>query len=180
MRHTVTQSMNFLKLVRKLRPLVHAELVRTETIAIGVLEKLCHTAIEHAPSGNIGRLEDAAIAEAIGWGHEPSLLISILLDCGWLERCNRDRIRIADWPKVAEGMTRANPRRPDLLTSQWRRKRMEILERDDWTCRYCGKVMESNRNATVDHVIPYELAKSIDDANLVAACRSCNSRKGNR
>nr|WP_295662232.1 HNH endonuclease signature motif containing protein [Polymorphobacter sp.] len=41
-------------------------------------------------------------------------------------------------------------------------------------CAYCGSV----ERLTLDHVIPRILGGSDDGANLVPACRSCNSSKG--
>lgn len=52
-------------------------------------------------------------------------------------------------------------------------------------CTYCGKIMHKSV-VTVDHVVPKSkfLANKVWDANtkfnLVAACHSCNSSKGNK
>ena len=46
-----------------------------------------------------------------------------------------------------------------------------------WRCAYCGKMPAS---LTQDHVIPLSLGGSHTPANIVPACRSCNSRKGVR
>jgi len=58
-------------------------------------------------------------------------------------------------------------------TRAWRKVRASVLARDDYTCRYCGQPAD-----TVDHVHPVALGGSSDPANLAAACRSCNGRKG--
>ena len=55
------------------------------------------------------------------------------------------------------------------------RLRRDILERDAYTCNYCG-----GPAATVDHVIPASRGGTHDMANLVAACAGCNFAKGNR
>ena len=46
-----------------------------------------------------------------------------------------------------------------------------------WRCAYCGKKPAS---LTQDHVIPLSLGGSHIPANIVPACRSCNSSKGTR
>lgn len=51
-----------------------------------------------------------------------------------------------------------------------------VMERDRETCRYCG----TTDNITVDHVVPRCQGGTDHEANLVACCRSCNSRKGGR
>jgi len=55
--------------------------------------------------------------------------------------------------------------------------RKAVLARDSWTCQYCG----ANRpGLTVDHVIPRSRGGESVWENIVAACASCNRRKGNR
>ena len=75
--------------------------------------------------------------------------------------------------------------RPASSTKQgygtdWQRLRIEILQRDQWTCAYCHKPL-LGPDATVDHLIPISIAPSLrlDPSNLVAACRRCNGRRAN-
>ncbi len=53
----------------------------------------------------------------------------------------------------------------------------EILRRDNYVCQYCGQSMPY---LTVDHVVPRRLGGEHSWENLVAACPSCNHRKGGR
>lgn len=53
----------------------------------------------------------------------------------------------------------------------------EILRRDNFTCQYCG---QSISHLTIDHVVPRRLGGEHSWTNLVAACPSCNHRKGGR
>lgn len=55
--------------------------------------------------------------------------------------------------------------------------RKEILVRDDHTCQYCGKRAS---DLTLDHVIPRHRGGQHTWDNVVAACKSCNHRKGGR
>lgn len=52
--------------------------------------------------------------------------------------------------------------------------RCQVYYRDHGRCRYCGEVA---LEPTFDHVDP---DGSDTEANLVTACRRCNSRKGHR
>ena len=53
----------------------------------------------------------------------------------------------------------------------------EILRRDNYTCQYCGSRAPY---LTIDHVIPRRLGGQHIWDNVVAACPSCNHRKGGR
>lgn len=50
-----------------------------------------------------------------------------------------------------------------------------VLERDEYTCQYCGGVAE-----TVDHVVPKAKGGSNSKKNLVAACGFCNNQKADK
>lgn len=61
------------------------------------------------------------------------------------------------------------------LGAEWRRVRLQVLERDHHVCHYCG-----GHATTVDHVVPRIRGGSNKPENLVAACESCNYSKGAR
>lgn len=63
----------------------------------------------------------------------------------------------------------------------WAKQRLRVLARDGWQCAYCNKHIEGS-DATVDHVEPIALdpSRTYRDADLVAACRTCNGRKSDR
>lgn len=65
--------------------------------------------------------------------------------------------------------------------SQWIRqnKWAAIVERDGYTCMYCGSTFEAEW-FTLDHVIPREKGGSNKSSNLVCSCQSCNSSKGTK
>lgn len=54
--------------------------------------------------------------------------------------------------------------------------RWKVLERDDFTCRYCGQSAPSAK-LEVDHVLPISEGGQTTEANLVTACFSCNRGK---
>ena len=55
--------------------------------------------------------------------------------------------------------------------------RRAVLARDSWTCQYCGS---TKSGLTVDHVIPRSRGGASTWDNIVAACATCNRKKGNR
>lgn len=65
---------------------------------------------------------------------------------------------------------------PRTLKS-YKKARITVLYRDNFTCAYCGK--EANQ---VDHVRPMAndptIANAIDLDNMVACCAPCNRKKG--
>lgn len=58
-----------------------------------------------------------------------------------------------------------------------RLSRREVFTRDRHVCQYCGK---AGRDLTIDHVTPKHRGGRHEWENLVAACRSCNHRKGGK
>jgi len=52
-----------------------------------------------------------------------------------------------------------------------------VLVRDGFTCTYCG---ETNVKLTIDHILPKALGGKSTFENCVAACRSCNNKKGSK
>ena len=58
-------------------------------------------------------------------------------------------------------------------------RRWSILQRDAFTCQFCG-ARPGNDRLHVDHIVPWSLDGSDHDNNLVAACDRCNLGKGAR
>lgn len=101
MKHTCTQSVKFIGLVRALRPHMQSAPVDVETIAVGILERLWHATITSAPRGDIGKIDDELIAELVGWYGDAVVLIEILTRTGWLDQCDVHRLIVHDWPDHA-------------------------------------------------------------------------------
>ena len=57
-----------------------------------------------------------------------------------------------------------------------RASRPRIYKRDNYECVYCG----SNKNLTLDHVIPKSRGGGNEWTNLVTSCFKCNLKKGNK
>ncbi len=55
--------------------------------------------------------------------------------------------------------------------------RRAVLARDNYVCQYCGN---EDDYLTVDHVVPKSRGGVTSWKNVVAACPSCNSKKGNK
>jgi len=67
-------------------------------------------------------------------------------------------------------------------TSEWKRKRIAILKRDDYKCKECsryGKVVEAN---TIHHIIPLQESPELklDNRNLISLCEQCHERMHNK
>jgi uncharacterized protein YdaU (DUF1376 family) len=68
-----------------------------------------------------------------------------------------------------------NPKRPSAEV--WKKIKKRVFERDDFTCKYCGK---RGVFLECDHVIPVSKGGSHDMFNLVSACFRSNRSKGAR
>lgn len=60
---------------------------------------------------------------------------------------------------------------------QLRLSRHSILARDNYTCQYCGV---RGKDLTIDHVVPRWVGGPHTWDNLVACCRRCNLKKGDK
>ncbi len=58
--------------------------------------------------------------------------------------------------------------------------RNEILERDAYTCYYCGRTESEALTMHIDHVVPWSKGGETTSDNLVTACADCNLSKGNK
>lgn len=62
----------------------------------------------------------------------------------------------------------------------YRMDREDKLREQDFTCKYCGCDLDYS-TVTADHVIPLtETGRIHHRDNIVAACESCNVKKGSR
>jgi len=55
--------------------------------------------------------------------------------------------------------------------------RFQILQRDQFRCRACGRGPADDVKLVIDHVIPVDWGGSNDEDNLQALCEECNSGK---
>lgn len=58
-------------------------------------------------------------------------------------------------------------------------ERRLVFARDRYTCAYCAQAFAESQ-LTVDHIVPESRGGAYSYMNLLAACRSCNGRKGAR
>ena len=82
------------------------------------------------------------------------------------------------WPSTQVVHTPVNARRPNQVELYFS---IEQRNRQNGKCYYC---LAPLRDATIEHIQPLQprqgLPGSSNPDNLVLACRSCNSAKGNR
>lgn len=82
-----------------------------------------------------------------------------------------------DYALAVLGAIKTPKREPSYKTVTGR-TRFAILERDNFTCRYCGR-SAPDVVLHVDHVEPVSLGGSSHPNNLVTACATCNLGKSN-
>jgi len=52
--------------------------------------------------------------------------------------------------------------------------RQNVFKRDNHECQYCG----TNRDLTLDHLVPRSKGGTSSWRNLITACKHCNAKKG--
>ena len=69
------------------------------------------------------------------------------------------------------------------LTSEGKRARFVVLERDGWVCQLCGEPTDRKVRwphpmyPTIDHIIPVSKGGKHEEINLQCAHAQCNIRK---
>ncbi len=64
----------------------------------------------------------------------------------------------------------------DLTAQDW----ADILAEQQNKCAYCGREFSNQLPATQDHIVPVCQGGGLTRSNVRAACRPCNSSKGDR
>ncbi|MDY5213044.1 DEAD/DEAH box helicase family protein [Intestinibacter sp.] len=64
---------------------------------------------------------------------------------------------------------------PDLGVTE--EQRLQVFQRDHYTCKCCGKRVTKGRSLTVDHIIPISMGGRSSLTNLQTLCSECNSAK---
>ncbi len=112
MKTNTPQLAKFRRFVRGLRQKTSASSpVDVETIAIGLLERLWHTAATSTPAGDIGRLENDVLCEMLGWYGDADSLVTLLVECGWLDHHPTHRLVVHDWHHHCPTWVRGSLRR---------------------------------------------------------------------
>ena len=117
--------------------------------AVGHLEMLWHFAAKYAIQGNIGKWDDAQIAQRCGWesanGEAPSF-VEALVTAGWLDRCKEHRLLIHHWKDHCEQSvkkTLINNSLPFLEVSRKVRKDKPSSGCGEATAKAVGKALYS-------------------------------------
>jgi hypothetical protein len=70
--------------------------------AVGLLELLWHFAAKFAPQGDVGRFDNEALAEALGYDGAPDALVDALVAARWLDVCPTNRLLVHGWEEHAD------------------------------------------------------------------------------
>jgi hypothetical protein len=118
---------------------------------------------------DVAGLSAEYVAEIAEWVGDPHPFYDALVRTGWITQGGD--LNFQDCAHIVYGTT------PRTSKHSWRVLRLKILNRDEFTCHYCGS---KNPLMAVDHVIPVTKGGTDEESNLVAACQTCNSKKNNK
>ena len=62
-------------------------------------------------------------------------------------------------------------------TTLSKKLRFDVFDRDNFTCRYCGKTPPDVK-LVIDHMMPVKEGGGAEPANLITSCSECNAGKG--
>lgn len=96
----------------------------------------------------------------------------------WYER---RKLQDPEWFTIRKENNRKNYKKwiqNNKRESKGLRQRFKVLQRDNFTCQYCGR-KAPNVILEVDHVIPKSKGGLNTMSNYVTACKDCNIGKSN-
>ena len=156
---------------------------------MGHLHALWHSVLEQQEDGDLSSWSDETIASLASYQGDAVKFVAALQRRGWL-----DGKLLHDWLdyggkylerkyrssnlQLLKTIWKAHGRSYDKagapqMNPGWFRLRREILERDGFVCKTCGR----RKNLQVDHIIPRSKGGKDVPENLVTSCRHCNISK---
>lgn len=108
--------------------------------AVGLLETLWFVVGSNTPRGDIGKLSDEEIASELGWERDADVLVTALVEAGWLDRDEGCRLVVHDWAQHAPEWVKKEWKRKDVVQTSSRRcpDNVETVSADNPVV--CGKV----------------------------------------
>lgn len=97
-----------------------------------------------------------------------------------------EKVNYFEWAKFLHDVNEASSNDYlEVLDYSTKRKNLDVyrkilFEEFGDRCFYCGALLKDDRNAHVDHFIPWSFVKDDKLWNFVLACSKCNVRKNNK
>lgn len=102
----------------------------------------------------------------------PAFDSGLLVNWEWLEE-RYNKLSAIRFEATLSEYESKNQRK--LMTRQLR---VQIMERDCFTCQICGKYMPDEVGLHIDHIVPVVRGGKSVPSNLRVLCSKCNGRKG--
>lgn len=153
---------------------LYVRLIRMPVLRARVQEELAEFGQEEA---HIDERLREWIATPKGTAELERLLRAKLLDPLTAERARQALGKLYGQPWGEERVQSMQPAGPPPRPHIPEELRRQVLERDNYVCRYCGQRAQT---LDIDHVIPVNQGGPTILSNLVTACSSCNRKKAGR
>jgi len=95
--------------------------------AVGIMESFWHLTAKEAPQGDIGKLSNQDIADAIGWEGSDEKFIESLVSARWVDQDPDVRLFVHDWPEHCEDSVHMRLARLGLLFANGTKPKMTRL-----------------------------------------------------
>lgn len=105
-------------------------------------------------------------------------VVSTLEDCSWSTRTGYIQLtKDFKRPSIKQYKKGVKPSQRNRMTSSLR---LAILERDRFSCCYCGRNAYDGVKLHVDHIVPVSKGGKTVKGNLQTLCVECNQGKSNK
>lgn len=140
--------------------------------AVGIMELVWHLCARETPRGDIGRLANEDIAQAVDWRCDENLLVAELVNARLLDASDEHRLIVHDWPDHADQAVHAKVARARQFFANGQAPRLYgclyKTERAELEAFYAsrGVIPATNRNGSATSSQKTESPSDSENSNI--------------
>jgi hypothetical protein len=130
--------------------------------AVGIMESIWNLAAKESPQGDIGKLSNQDISDAIAWNGSEEKLVEALINAKWFDKDPTYRLIVHDWHEHCDDSVHMRLARLGLLFANGTKPkttRLSVTEREKAEAIYstlCAQHAHAKRMPSAEKSMPFE------------------------